>query len=156
MSLFSFEFTIESRLAAPADMVWVQAKTMEWVNQELGPWVRMTVPARARGVPIDRAPIDQVAFISILLAFGVIPFDLHWLKIHELKPTGFAERSPTLLNKCWGHTRDIEALPNGCVLRDRLQVDLRMPFAPLVRPVAFAIFGWRHRQLVNRFGQLSG
>jgi hypothetical protein len=44
------EHTIEfkSALLATADEVWAHALTMQGVNEELAPWVRMTVPREAQ------------------------------------------------------------------------------------------------------------
>ncbi len=37
----------ETALASPADVVWARVTTMDGVNEELGPWLRMSSTASA-------------------------------------------------------------------------------------------------------------
>jgi hypothetical protein len=99
--------TVSTHVSAPPSRVWARARTMEGVNAELRPLVRMTVPKRFRGLTIDEAPVGERAFTSVVLAFGVVPFDLHFLTIAERRERGFLERSTTLVQKRWEHERTI-------------------------------------------------
>lgn len=149
----SFQLDITSRLIAPAAAVWAAVRTMEGVNAELAPWVRMSVPAAARGLTIDDAPLDRPAFDSWLLALGVVPFDRHRLTLVEVRPGHFVERSSSLLQRLWRHERDVAAgLDGTTIVRDQLFVEPRLPVSFLVRPIVAAIFRWRHRRLQARFG----
>jgi hypothetical protein len=149
-------FTIErcSRLAASADDVWAHARTMEGVNAELGPWVRMSVPRAARGRTIDAAPIGREAFASVLLALGVVPFDVHHLVLVEVREHAFVEESWSWMQRRWRHERAITELDRGCEIVDRVTVEPRLPVDPIARRVVLAIFERRHRVLRARFGSL--
>ncbi len=142
-----------SRLRAPAVDVWAHACTMDGVNRELAPWVRMTTPRSARGRTIDDVPLDRVAFTSVLLALGVLPFDLHRLRLVERVPgRGFLERSSSLLQRTWQHERTVEPDGTGCIVSDCVTVTPRLAPGAVVAPIVRAIFRSRHRVLRARFG----
>ena len=148
---FTLQFT--SQLAASLDDVWASVRTLEGVNFELAPWVRMTAPAAVRGFTVDDAPLGACAFRSVLLAGGFFPFDVHSLTLVERGEHRFLERSPTLLQRTWEHERTVVATPGGgCSVTDRLRVEPRIPVDALVRPLVAAIFRRRHRRLRARFG----
>ena len=55
------ELVVTSHLGAPADAVWDAVTTMEGVNFELGPWLRMTAPAGVRlAAPLQRRIVRAV------------------------------------------------------------------------------------------------
>ena len=151
----SFELELCSELQAPADRVWAQVSTLEGVNRELGPWVRMSVPAALRGKHLGDAPVGDVAFTSTLLALGIIPFDRHRLRLAEAGAGHFLERSSSLLQRVWEHERWVEATRAGCRVRDRLWVDPRGAPDALVRAMVGALFRWRHRRLRQMFGEAA-
>ena len=147
-----------SDLAADADAVWAWVTTAAGVNDELRPWMRMTVPRGWKdgslgtvepGVPIGR---------SWILFLGVIPFDADDLTIAELGPRHFVERSPLFSAASWQHERAVTPTASGCRLVDRLTFESRPLTAripggvQLHRAVIAAIFRHRHRRLVRRFG----
>jgi hypothetical protein len=151
---------ISSRLGAPAGTVWAHATTMAGVNAELAPWVRMTHPVDLSD--LATAPptaIGTVAFRSWLLAFGVVPFDRHALRLLSVDDRGddggeFAEDSTSWLQKRWRHERTVApSTADTCTLTDRLVVEPRLPLArPLVARIVPWLFARRHRVLVARFG----
>ena len=147
-----FHFEINSTLSATADEVWAHASTMEGVNQELRPWVRMTVPQRARGVRLTDVEVGREAFASVLLLFGMLPFDLHHLTVQHVLQRGFDEESWSWLQRRWRHERRVEPTPTGCIVTDRLTVVPRRAPSFLVKPIVRAIFGARHRRLRSLFG----
>lgn len=148
-----FEVMIESFLAAAPERVWREVQTMEGVNWELSPWVRMTVPRAARGMTLTHVPLGRPAFRSVLLAAGVLPFDLHHLTLVEVREGRFLERSRSLLQREWEHEREVIPVPGGCLIRDRVRVAPRFaPAAVLVRPLVRALFRRRHARLRERFG----
>jgi hypothetical protein len=147
----AFEIRQASLLRASADEVWARAVTMEGVNDELAPWVRMTVPAHARGRTIESVPIGTEAFVSTLLAGGVLPFDRHRLVLVELAPCRFLERSSSWLHRLWEHERTVEPRQDGCRVVDRVRVEPRLPVGVLERHVVARIFAHRHRRLRERF-----
>lgn len=149
----AFELRFESTLAASRDEVWAAVTTMEGVNRELWPWLRMTAPAAARGKSLAEVPLGKTAFTSTLLALRLVPFDRHALCLVEASEGHFLERSRSLLQRSWEHERWVEAVEGGTRVRDRLRVDPRLgPSAP-VRAIVAALFRWRHQQLRRRFGE---
>jgi ligand-binding SRPBCC domain-containing protein len=129
---------------------------MTQVNFELSPFLRMSVPRDARDKSIEDAPIDHLAFMSVILLFGIIPIDLHFVHLTEVEPGHrFVETSYTLVNATWRHERAIYVLPNGkgCQITDNIGIRPRLPFAGVVvKPLARALFAHRHRKLLAQFG----
>ena len=144
--------TVTTRVAAPPERVWAHARTMEGVNAELRPFVRMTVPADQRGLTIADAPLGEVAFVSVLLAFGVLPFDRHALRLVRVDGTGprfgFLEQSTSSLQRRWEHERTIAGDGAGSLVTDRVVFEPRVGSARLVHPIVAALFRHRHRRLV--------
>jgi ligand-binding SRPBCC domain-containing protein len=125
---------------------------MEGVNDELRPWVRMSVPREARGRHLDEVPIDQVAFRSWLLLFGVVPFDAHHVRLVSVDAgRRFLERSFSVLQAVWEHERTVEPVDGGTRITDRVKVRPRLPIA-LTRPIVATLFTHRHRRLRRAFG----
>lgn len=150
------EIVLSSDLTASAEEVWAHATTMEGVNAELGPWVRMSVPGEARGLGLADAHTGEVLFHSWLLAGGVVPFDRHALRLEAIGPgRRFLERSTTWMQADWEHERTVEEREGGgCRVTDRLRVVPRVGvLAPVVRRVVTALFARRHRRLRRWFGE---
>lgn len=147
-----------SRLRASPAAIWAVVSTMEGVNAELGPYVRMSVPAEARGRTLADVPLGEVAFPSWLLAFGFLPFDRHALQLEELDPGHrFLERSTSWLQAVWEHERTLIPLdPTGTEVVDRVHFEPRLALAePLVRRIVAALFRHRHAHLRRTFGELE-
>lgn len=149
-----------SVLAAPAPEVWARVATMDGVNEELAPLVRMTHPA-ALSTLADAGDdlMGRVAFHSWLLAGGVVPMDRHALRLLTVEQRGelgggFVEDSTSWLQARWRHERDVDAVDtHTCRVTDRLVVVPRLRAArPLVAAVVPRIFEHRHRVLRERFG----
>lgn len=148
-----FTLEVRSTLQAPAEVVWRHASTMEGVNDELAPWVRMTVPRAARGKALADVEPGREAFASVLLLLSVIPFDVHHLTLERVLAQGFDEESWSWLQRRWRHERRVEPRGAGCVVTDRVTVEPRLAPAALVAPVVRRIFAARHRKLQARFGR---
>jgi hypothetical protein len=134
----AFNFEIETEVGSSAARVWAGVTRMAGVNAELLPYVRMTCPAEFADRGIDEAPLGEVAFRSWLLAFGVLPFDLHALKLEEVGDGWFVEVSSSWMQRVWRHERHVAA---------------RTPLAePLGRAVVAFLFRHRHRQLQRLYG----
>jgi hypothetical protein len=134
--------------------VWERVITPEGVNDEMRPFLRMTVP---RGfAQLDPASVEIGKRIgrSWILLFGLLPFDYDDLTLVRLEPgRGFLERSTMLSQRVWEHERTIEPDESGCIVTDRVRWEPRLglPGSP-TRPVIAWFFGHRHRRLHRRFG----
>jgi len=148
----AFSLELSSSLAASADEVWAHASTMEGVNVELAPVVKMTVPASLHGRSLSEMPLGEEAFVSTLLAFRWLPFDRHHVRLQAVGERSFVEESWSWLQRRWRHERTITADGEGCVVTDRLVVEPRGAPRWLVEPMVRAIFEARHRALRRRFG----
>jgi ligand-binding SRPBCC domain-containing protein len=149
-------FVVErsSVLHADPHEVWAAVSTIEGVNRELAPWVRMTVPGAATGMRLEDAPLGRPVFTSWLLLLREIPFDRHRLVLVEVEPgRRFLERSSSWLHRVWQHERIVEPRPEGCRVTDRIMFEPWLPLVgKLARPVVDALFRSRHRALRQRYG----
>jgi ligand-binding SRPBCC domain-containing protein len=150
------EFRISSRLAAPADAVWGRVASADGINDEIRPWMRMTVPRGLDSLDIATIGPGRLGRSWILL-LGLLPVDYDDLGLEWIEPgRGFLERSTMLSQRLWEHERTIEPVPGGCVLADRIAWEPRLPIpGAAARPLFAAFFRHRHRRLRRRFGGLS-
>src|ERR1700730_2317313 len=89
---------------APAEQVWARVVTPEGINDELRPWMTMSMPRGAESLTVDNVPIGTPIGRCWMRLFGVLPFDYDLLKIAELQPgRGFREESTMLSMRRWGH-----------------------------------------------------
>lgn len=148
--------TIETELATTPAEFW-QSMSMDAVNAELGPLVRMTAPARWRSCPLEQWATGSVLFRSVVLLFGVVPVDVHGLRLERIDPEGgFLESSTSWMNRVWRHERTTAATKAGCVVRDTVTVESRVPgVAQLLLPVYRLVFRHRHRRLVAAYGVVA-
>jgi ligand-binding SRPBCC domain-containing protein len=150
------EIERSSRLLASCEDVWRVVSTMDGVNAELRPFLRMTYPPTRAALDVQVVHEGEVVFASWLLAFGLVPFDRHSLGLASVDPgRGFVEESTSWLQRRWRHERTLEADDiGGCVVTDRLTVQPRVGLvAPVVARIVGALFTHRHRRLRARFGE---
>jgi hypothetical protein len=148
-----------SRLSAAAEEVWRRAVSPEGINHELGPWLRMRMPAALEGRSIEDLPLGEPLGRSWILLFGVIPVDYDDLLLAERGPgLRFLERSQLLSMARWQHEREVRSVGEGCEVTDRLTFELRplsaaMPGSQrLARAMIAWIFRHRHRRMAAWFG----
>lgn len=148
----------QSVVAAPAEQVWQRVVTPEGINDELRPWMTMSVPRGAKGMTVDTVPIGAPIGRAWLRLFGVLPFDYDRLSIAELEPgRRFREDSTMLSMRQWQHERTVT--PEGdtkTIVRDRITFQTRAGLrfaAPLIAAGLRALFGHRHRRLQRHFAQ---
>lgn len=145
-------FSIHSELAVTPEDFWADM-SMDAVNAELMPLVRMTAPAHWRQCPLPQWKTGTVLFRSVILLFGVLPVDVHALRLEEIDPQrGFVERSSSWTNRLWEHRRTTTPTAKGCIVTDDVGVVGRwrwLTFA--LMPVYRAVFRHRHRRLQQRF-----
>ena len=145
-----------SVLPVAPERAWAHATSMAGVNAELRPLVRMTAPRRARGMTIADMPVGERAFTSLILAGGVLPVDLHFLRLDAVGDGEFRERSSSLMWREWRHHRTVAPAPEGCVVEDRVSFTPRLPGAGrLALPVVRRVFAHRHRRLRGLFSARS-
>jgi hypothetical protein len=139
--------------------VWSRAVTPEGINHELGPWMRMKMPAALRGRTIDEIETGRRLGRSWLLLLGVVPFDYDDLMLAELEPgRRFLERSTMLSMRIWEHERIVEPRAAAeCEVTDRLRFELRRGLARipgaerLARALITRTFVHRHRRLAEHW-----
>lgn len=146
----------QSVIDAPADRVWARVVTPEGINDELRPWMTMSMPRGAKNLTVDTVPIGTPVGRCWMRLFGVLPFDYDDLMIAELRPgRGFDEQSTMLSMRSWRHERTVE--PDGdakTVVRDRLTFELRAPLRflmPIIAAGVGALFSHRQRRLQRHF-----
>jgi ligand-binding SRPBCC domain-containing protein len=151
----------ESVVDASAEQVWARVVTPEGINDEVRPWMTMSMPRSAKDLTVDTVPIGTPVGRCWLRLFGVLPFDFDHLTIAELDPgRGFDEQSTMLSMRSWRHQRTVE--PDGgakTVVRDRLTFELRAPLrllTPIVGRGIDALFAHRHRRLQRHFDDSEG
>jgi hypothetical protein len=129
--------------------------SIEGVNHELRPWMRMTVPRGARDLNLEDVELNRPVGRSWVLALGVIPFDYDDVTLVERGPgMRFLERSPMGSMRLWQHERIVEPRGDGAsAITDRLTFEPRIPGSSrLVRGIVERIFRHRHRRLLRWFG----
>jgi hypothetical protein len=150
-----------SLVDATADRVWQRVVTPEGINDELRPWMTMSLPRNAESLTIATVPVGTPIGRSWLRLFGVLPFDYDLLTIAELQPgRSFREESTMLSMSRWQHERSVT--PDGdakAVVHDRITF-LPRAWLRLVTPVLAvgigALFGHRHRRLQRHFAVTAG
>ncbi len=146
----------QSVVDAPAEQVWARVVTPEGINDEVRPWMTMSMPRGAKDLTVDNVPVGTPVGRCWLRLFGVVPFDYDRLTIAELVPgRSFDEQSTMMSMRRWRHQRSVSPGGNGkAVVHDRITFQLRAPLRPLTPIVAAglrALFGHRHRRLQLHF-----
>jgi hypothetical protein len=64
-------------LRAAPSLVWRHATSLDGINREMGPWLKMTAPPEARGLALDDAGValGEPLFTSVVLFGGVMPVE---------------------------------------------------------------------------------
>lgn len=151
MKTFTVKMTSDLPVAPAA--LWQQVSTLDGVNAELMPLVRMTAPDEMRRMPFTQVPVKQHVFTSRLMLFGLLPVDLHRLCLDEVWEGGFRENSSSLMHRAWRHERIVTANGSGSTITDTLNFEPRLPLVGYVLlPVVRFVFQHRHRRLRKRFG----
>lgn len=148
------EITVASHLNALPEQVWDRIMTPEGINDEMRPYLRMTLPRGVEQLDPESVEIGTPIGRSWILLFGLLPFDYDEVCLTRLEPAcGFLERSRMLSQRSWEHERTLKPSATGCLITDRVswQPRLGLPGRPL-RPVIAWFFGHRHRRLRRYFG----
>src|SRR6476660_3145516 len=128
----------QSVVDAPADQVWARVVTPEGINDELRPWMTMSMPRGAESLTVDNVPIGTPIGRAWMRLFGVLPFDYDRLTIAELQPGhSFREESTMLSMRQWRHEHRVTPDGDGkAVVRDRITFQLRSVLRLLTPVVA--------------------
>jgi len=145
-------------LDRPAPAVWARAVSVQGINYELAPILRMTMPRALRGKTIDDVEVGVPLGRSWIMLGGVLPVDYDDLQLAELEPgRRFLERSRTLSFALWQHERIVEPVGEGsCRVTDRLGFEPKpaVGWIPGFESLAAAIVGFlfrhRHRRLARQ------
>jgi ligand-binding SRPBCC domain-containing protein len=144
----------ESIVEAPADEVWARVVTLDGINDELWPWMTMSMPRGANDLTIDTMPVGIPIGRCWMRAFGVLPFDYDDFCLTERHPLGFREDSTMLMVRHWRHERTVTPEGSKSVVHERLTFELRAPlrlFTPVYTAVVRALFTHRQRRLQRHF-----
>jgi ligand-binding SRPBCC domain-containing protein len=147
-----------SFLQADPETVWARVTTVQGVNDELWPLLRMTAPRSVQKHGLENVTVGERICRSWVLLFGVLPVDYDDITLERLEPPrSFLERSKMLSQRAWEHHRSIEHAPGGAVVTDRIRYEPRLPVPDVVlRPLYKAIFEHRHRRLRKHFRAGAG
>lgn len=148
-----FTLTIESSINSTKEILWMHITQMKNVNAELFPFAKMTYPKEISEIGSNEVPLQQVLFKSIILLFGFIPIDLHYLRLDKLDyGTAFYENSYSLQHHYWKHTRTISERKGKMFVKDELHFAPRVSFQGYVLLSVYKmIFKNRHKNLATAF-----
>jgi hypothetical protein len=150
----TYSLVFRSELQVSSAEVWAVVGTMDGVNEELGPWLHMSVPPEASGMHLDEAPLETPLFSSWVLLGGFVPIDRHHFALSAVEHgRGFLENSTSWSQRHWQHQRSVEVGgEQACVVTDRLTFTPRLSaMGPLLERIIGAVFRRRHARLRKRF-----
>jgi ligand-binding SRPBCC domain-containing protein len=146
-----------SDVAAPIDLVWQRVVSPEGINDEMRPWMTMTMPRGTEGLTIDSIELGVPVGRAWIRLFGLLPIDYDHLSLVALEPgRSFHEKSTMLSMRSWQHERTLTEVSDA-----KTQVHDRVTFEPrwfmrlsagLLHRLLAAFFAHRHRRLVRHFG----
>ncbi|WP_104106171.1 hypothetical protein [Nocardioides sp. 616] len=149
--------TVENQTVVPAPVaaVWERAVHPDGINDEMRPWMTMSMPRAAAGLTVDTVPLGKPVGRAWLRLFGLIPFDFDHLTVVEVDPgTRFLERSTMVSMRRWEHERRMLPVADGTWVHDRVTFQPRLPvpgLAAVLARVIDAFFKHRHRRLRRFF-----
>jgi ligand-binding SRPBCC domain-containing protein len=151
-SLRGMRLTVELPLRASRAEVWAAVSTVGGINREVAPFLRMTDPTH--GARFDTEPWQVGAPVLWQLGLGFIPVDRHRVEVVALPDTrGFREASSSWWHRVWWHERTLLDDPDGCIVRDDVQIEPRLGAAdPIVGWAVRRMFQRRHQRLRRQFG----
>ncbi|WP_078278393.1 hypothetical protein [Mycobacteroides franklinii] len=147
-----------SEIDCPVDKVWERVTSQEGINDEMGPYMKMTMPKQFRGKSIaDVTPGTRIGK-SFLLLFGVLPFGFDDITVARVEPGRmFREESLMTGMRVWVHHRTLEPLASETGEKTRVTDEVTLaPQAPmglipgwgrLLSKILAAFFTHRHRRL---------
>ncbi len=145
-----------SDVAAPVGAVWDRVISPEGINDEMRPWLTMSMPRGAEDLTIDTVELGVPLGRAWIRLFGLLPIDYDHLSIAALEPgRSFHEKSTMLSMRSWQHERTLTPVSDVVTrVHDRITFEPRVllrPSAGLFRRVLAAFFAHRHRRLARHF-----
>jgi ligand-binding SRPBCC domain-containing protein len=144
--------------SSPPEEVWEHATSPAGINEELSPWIKMTVPKAFGGRGISDVELGQRVGRSWFLLLGFMPFDYDDITIADREHARrFRETSSMLSIRHWEHERTLRPVAEGTEITDRITMEMRWPLSlvpglqVLVARVLALLFHHRHRRLARRF-----
>lgn len=130
--------------------------TMQGVNFELSPILKMTCPQNWAAKPISQWPENCELFTSKILMCGFFPVDLHRFKFQSVHCMGFKESSRSLFNSHWSHERTILKTNSGAEVKDVILYENKLGILGyLFMPLYKSVFSHRHKRLKHKYVQGS-
>ena len=145
-----------SDVAAPIDAVWTRVISPDGINDEMRPWLTMSMPRGSEDLTIDTVELGVPLGRAWIRLFGLLPIDYDHLSIAALEPgRSFHEKSTMLSMRSWQHERTLTPASDAVTrVHDRITFEPRIllrPSAGLFRRVLAAFFAHRHRRLARHF-----
>ena len=151
----TWSFRQSSTVPASPSAVWDRVVTPEGINDEMRPWMTMSVPKGADDITIDSLDIGRPIGRAWLRLFGIVPYDFDHLSIAELdRGRYFREESTMISMRRWTHERTVEPADGGTRVTDVVTFSPRLPMVlcgPILQRVLAAFFRHRHRRLAAHF-----
>ena len=148
------QFAVETSLAVDIDTLSMEQLNMVGVNYELGPVLKMSTPKQWREKPLAQWPEGETVFCSVILLFGILPVDLHWIQFKSVSQEGFSETSSSLTNRVWIHERRLVRAQHSTVVTDEIVYENRLGvLGKLLLPIYKIVFAHRHKRLAQKFGK---
>jgi hypothetical protein len=144
--------TKQLTLRAGRAEVWAAMSSVEGINREVAPFLRMTDPTH--GAHFDAEPWPTGTPVLWQLGFGFIPVDRHRVEMVALPDgRGFRESSSSWWHSVWWHERTLLDGPSGCIVHDDVEIQPRLRVSdPIIGWAVRWMFRRRHRSLQRRFG----
>lgn len=143
-------------IPASQEEVWARLATPAGIDDELRPWLSMTMPRELGAEMITADLVGRPLGRAWLRLGGMLPVEYDDLFLVEVDaPHRFHERSSMRLARLWEHRRELEADgPDRTRLTDSLTLEARLPLPrPVLRAVIGALFTHRQRRLRRHFAQ---
>jgi ligand-binding SRPBCC domain-containing protein len=143
---------------APSERVWERLITSEGINDELRPWMTMSMSRGAESLTVDNIPGGTPIGRCWMRLFGVLPFRLRQLDDRRALAGSRLSRG---VDDAVHAAMAPRAHPGPdstakTLVRDRLTFELRGPMrllTPIVATGIGALFGHRQRRLQRHFGR---
>lgn len=147
------EFTRSCTVPATRGAVWRRVTTPEGINDEMMPFLSMTLPREHRAATMATIPVGDPAGRAPLRLFGVLPIDVDGLTITEMEAgSHFQERSWMPSMKRWEHRRTLTDDHGATVVTDTVGFEPRLPLVHHAMTRLLPLFfEHRHRKLQRHF-----